>query len=208
MGDLPERFGRPNTIWKRYDRWCAAGVWERVGRALGEADLAGEHDEVQLDATSVKAHPTASTGRRRRGEKNTTPTRGGLTSKPHAAVNDRGQLLRLILTPGQRGDAPQAPALLEGLHVHHVLADAAYDSNAIRRLIRQMKARACIKPNPTRKRRKRYDRQRYKHRNVIERFFRRIKQCRRIATRYEKKVANFASFIWLAAGITTPNECP
>lgn len=61
--DLPERFGKPNTVWKHYDRWCAAGVWERVGRALGE------HDEVQLDSTSVKAHPTASTGRRVRDEK-------------------------------------------------------------------------------------------------------------------------------------------
>jgi putative transposase len=46
-----------------------------VGRALGDADLAGEHDEVQLDSTTVKAHPTASTGRRERGEKNKTPTR-------------------------------------------------------------------------------------------------------------------------------------
>lgn len=72
--DLPERLGKPNTVWKRYDRWCAAGVWERVGRALGDVDLVGDHDEVQLDSTSVKAHPTASTGRRLRGEKNRRPT--------------------------------------------------------------------------------------------------------------------------------------
>ena len=123
-------------------------------------------------------------------------------------MNERGQPLRLILTPGQRGDAPQAQALLKGLRVGHVLADAAYDSDAIRAAIHRMKARACIKPNPTRKRKKRYDRDRYKHRNVIERFFRRIKQCRRVATRYEKKAANFLSFLWLAAGITNPNECP
>ena len=74
--DLPERFGKPNTVWKRYDRWCAGGVWERVGRALGDAGLTGEHDEVQLDSTTIKAHPTASTGRRQLGEKNQTPTRG------------------------------------------------------------------------------------------------------------------------------------
>lgn len=98
--------------------------------------------------------------------------------------------------------------MLEGLHVRCVLADTAYDSDAIRLLIHKMKARACIKPNPTRRRRKRYDRERYKHRNVIERFFRRIKQCRRIATRYEKKAANFVSFVWLATGVTAPNECP
>ena len=72
--DLPERFGKFNTVWKRYDRWCTAGVWQRVGRALGDADMFGEHDEMQLDSTSVKVHPTASTGRRLRGEKNRTPT--------------------------------------------------------------------------------------------------------------------------------------
>jgi putative transposase len=81
--DLPERFGKPNTAWKRYDRWCKTGVWERVGRALGGADLTDQHEEVQLDSTSVKAHPTASTGRRRRDEKNRTPTRA-------AAWDDRG----------------------------------------------------------------------------------------------------------------------
>ncbi len=73
--DLPTRLGKPNSVWKRYDRWCATGVWERVGRALGDTAWAGEQDEVQLDSTSVKAHPTASTGRRLHGEKNRTPTR-------------------------------------------------------------------------------------------------------------------------------------
>lgn len=126
----------------------------------------------------------------------------------HAAVNEHGQLLRLIVTPGQRGDSPLAPALLEGLQAEHVLADAGYDSDANRLLIRHMKAKACIKPNPTRKQRKRYDKMRYRHRNVIERFFRRIKQCRRIATRYEKKAVNFTSLAWLAAGITAKSECP
>jgi transposase len=94
-----------------------------------------------------------------------------LTTKLHAAVNGGDRLLRLILTPGQCGDAPQAETLLEGLQARGVLADAAYDSDAIHRLIRKMKAIACVKPHPTRKRRRGYDRQWYKHRNVIERFF-------------------------------------
>lgn len=113
-----------------------------------------------------------------------------------------GRLRRLAVTAGQCGDAPQAEALLEGLRPRHVVADAAYDRDALRRLIRRLRARACIRPNPTRRRRKRYDRRRYQHRNVIERFFRRIKQCRRVATRYEKKAINFAAFAWLAAGVT------
>jgi len=124
-----------------------------------------------------------------------------LTTKLHAAVDGDGKLRRLILTPGQCGDAPQAQGLLQNLLAEHVIADAAYDSDAIRRQVRRMKAKACIKPNPTRKRKKRYDRKRYKHRNVVERFFRRIKDCRRVATRYEKKARNFAAFVWLAAGL-------
>lgn len=68
--DLPARFGKFNSIWKRFDRWCAAGVWERMAQALGEPDL----EEVQLDSTSVKAHPVVSTGRRQPNEKKRRPT--------------------------------------------------------------------------------------------------------------------------------------
>ena len=71
--DLPGRFGKHDTVRKRFDRWCAKGVWARVAAAAGVADLA----EVQLDSTSVKAHPVAATGRRRPREKKRTPTRGG-----------------------------------------------------------------------------------------------------------------------------------
>jgi transposase len=112
-----------------------------------------------------------------------------------------------LLTEGQRGDAPQAAALLGGLPkgaVGHVVADAAYDSDAIRRQTRRLRARACIRPNPTRRTKRRYDRELYKHRNVIERFFCRVKRCRRVATRYEKKAANFAGLVWLAAFATAP----
>ena len=109
-----------------------------------------------------------------------------------------GRIVRLVLSPGQAGDAPRAPVLLENLSARHVVADAAYDSDAIREQVRRAGGKACIKPNPTRKRKKRYDRQRYKNRNVIERFFGRIKRFRRVATRYEKKAENYAGFAWLA----------
>ena len=68
--DLPERYGKHNTVWKRFDRPCAAGVWETLAKTLGDPDL----EEVQLDSTTVKAHPVASTGRRRPAEKKRTPT--------------------------------------------------------------------------------------------------------------------------------------
>jgi transposase len=110
-----------------------------------------------------------------------------------------------LLTPGHRGDCPQAQTLPDGLPrglVGHVIADAAYDSDALRQTVRRLRARCRIRPNPTRKRKKRYDRQRYRNRNVIERFFCRIRRCRRVATRYEKKAADFAGFVYLAAFVT------
>lgn len=82
-----------------------------------------------------------------------------------------------------------------------MLADAAYDSDAIRARVKRLWAKACIRPNPTRKKKKRCGKRRYTHRNVVEHFFRRIKQFRRIATRYEKKAVNFLGFVWLAAFI-------
>ena len=112
--------------------------------------------------------------------------------------------MRLVLTAGQAGDAPRAEALLEGLRPRHVVADAAYDSDAIRDRIERGHGRACIRPNPTRRVKKRCDRARYKHRNVIERFFGAIKRFRRVATRYEKKAENFLGFVWLAATLVQP----
>ena len=71
--DLPGRFGKHDTVRKRFDRWCAGGVWARVAEAAGDPEL----EEVQLDSTSVKAHPVAATGRRRPREKKRTRTRAG-----------------------------------------------------------------------------------------------------------------------------------
>lgn len=113
--------------------------------------------------------------------------------------------MRLRLTAGQSGDAPQALPLLEGYRrgeVGCVIADAAYDGDEIRRRVRSLRARTCIKPNATRKGKKRYNRKRYKHRNLVERFFGAIKRFRRVATRYEKKAENYLGFVWLAALLT------
>lgn len=63
--DLPERFGKPNSIWRRFDRWAAKGIWAELMEVLGVPEL----KELQLDSTVVKAHAVASLGRRKAGEK-------------------------------------------------------------------------------------------------------------------------------------------
>lgn len=77
---------------------------------------------------------------------------------------------------------------------------AGYDSNALRAQLRRRRIRACIRSNGNRPRARPYDRTRYRHRNVIERFFGALKgRFRRVATRYEKKASNYLGFAWLAA---------
>ncbi|MGZ2505170.1 transposase [Rhizobium beringeri] len=128
-------------------------------------------------------------------------SRGGLTTKIHMATDGRGRPLRIILTPGQRGDITQAPALLEGLEARRVLADKAYDSNALRQVISSLGAEAVIPCNPTRKHLIPYDFDAYKTRNLIERCFNKLKHFRRIATRYDRRAVSFLSFIHLAAAL-------
>ncbi len=67
--DLPERFGNWNSVWRRFDRWCENGVWERIVKELCEYDF----EEVQLDSTSIKVHLAAVGGRREGDEKNAMP---------------------------------------------------------------------------------------------------------------------------------------
>lgn len=117
------------------------------------------------------------------------------------AVDGLGRPLRLILTPGQRGDAPLAPDLLQGLKPRRVLADKAYDSNAIRALIAAMDADVVIPCNPTRKRLIPYDFEAYKRRNTVERCFNKLKHFRRIATRYDRRAVHFLAFVHLASAM-------
>jgi transposase len=112
-----------------------------------------------------------------------------------------GRPLRLIITAGQRGDVLEAEALLQGQAGGAVLADKAYDANALRASIAAMGAEAVIPSNRTRKIAIPHDATLYRHRNRIERCFNRLKHFRRFATRYERRTIHFRGFTLLAAAM-------
>ncbi len=128
-----------------------------------------------------------------------------MTSKIHAVVDALGNPVRWLLTGGEVADITQAKSLLDGLKTDAVLADKGYDADALIDSIQAGGAIAVIPPKRNRVVSRSYDRHLYKDRNLVERFFNRIKQFRRIATRYEKLARNYLSFlnlvcayIWIA----------
>lgn len=127
-------------------------------------------------------------------------SRGGLTTKIHALVDANGLPITLKLTEGQAHDGRSAADMLEEIGEDQVLlADRAYDSDALRQALAERGAWANIKPMPNRVNIPAFSAFLYRYRNLVERFFNKIKHFRAVATRYEKHDANYLALVKLAA---------
>ena len=127
-------------------------------------------------------------------------SRDGLTTKLHALFDAKGRPVRLALTPGQAGDAPAALGLLEQLaEGATLLAGKAYDTDAIRAHADERGAWACIPPTSRRKGGFAFSRLVCRPRNLVERFFNRLKHFRGIATRYDRRPDSFLAALKLAS---------
>jgi transposase len=153
-------------------------------------------------------HPGASLRRRRpqkwdgtggQSEQALGRSRGGFGTKIHGAVSGLGLPAELILTPGQAADMTHAKALIEKLPIEVVIADKGYDSRAVVGAIEARGAEAVIPSLKNRAEQREYDRDRYRDRNLGERFWSKAKQYRRVATRYDKTARNFLAFVHVAS---------
>lgn len=124
-----------------------------------------------------------------------------MSTKIHLAVRGLGCPVRIALTAGQKGDAPQADRLIEDLPAEVVMADTAYDSDRLRQAIDAKGAVAVIPNNPSRARKYPLDTHLYAQRHLVECCFAKLKQFRRVATRYEKTARNYLAVVTLAATI-------
>ena len=194
--DLPKAFGPYTTCYNRFVRWRRAGVWGRIIDALaGALNVA-----VQMIDTSivrVHQHGACITWNQRQSMGR---SRGGLTSKIHAVVDSNGLPVRLALSPGQAHDDRLAGRLLSRPKSGSMLlADRGYDADWIRELARTKGAWANIPPKSNRSAPICFSPFLYRARNRVERFFNRITQCRRVATRYDRLAANYLAFVQLAS---------
>ena len=117
----------------------------------------------------------------------------------HAATDALGNPVRLLLGPGQRHDVTRSHELVHGFEPGAVIADKGYDAAHLRNAIHDAGAEAVIPPRSNRKAPHAYDKALYRERNLVERFFNKPKQFRRVATRHNKLLANYEGFVQLAA---------
>ena len=149
------------------------------------------------------AHQGASLGRwRKRGASRQAigVSRGGRNTKLHAVCDGHGRPLTFLLTGGNAADAPQALALLRAVPEGAiVMADKAYDPDAIRRFIESRSAVPNIPFKANRRWKGCFSPDLYRGRNAIERMFYRLKDFRRVATQYDKLAACFLAAVQIAA---------
>ena len=129
-------------------------------------------------------------------------SRGGLSTKIHLATDQSGRAVRFIIGPGQESDYRKAWDLISGFKTEALLADKGYDADWLIAAAEQQGIESIVIPPKERRKTKRdYDRVFYKERNKIERYFKRLKHWRRVATRFEKTARNFMAIIYIAATI-------
>ena len=127
-------------------------------------------------------------------------SRGGLTTKIHTVVDANGNPIVLKLTEGQAHDGRSAADLLGSVDAGQtLLADRGYDSDALRTAIAERGGWANIKPMPHRVNVPAFSPWLYRYRNLVERFFSKLKHFRAVATRFEKHDANYLALVKLAA---------
>ena len=191
--ELPNEYGNWNTVFQRFNAWSKKDIWGALHIfCIEEPDL----ESIMIDATIVRAHACASGYKKgQQALQGLGRSKGGFTSKIHVKVDALGNPLQFINTPGQISDITQAKALTHDTKDCNVLADKGYDADDLRS---DLHKKGCTNVIPGRSNRIlpiEYDKDIYKERHLVECFFSKMKQFRRVFSRFDKSMRNFMSFL-------------
>ena len=218
--DLPEIFGSHKSAWSRFSRWTKAGVWDRVYETIQEQEAEKiDWSLHHVDSVTCCAHPDAAGARHpaslsteeARTQEMIGKSRGGWCTKIHVRCEGNGKPMVLLIGEGNRHDSIRFIDVMEHGEIKMasgqsrkrpkaVAADKAYGGKKNRDHLRSKGIKATI-PYKTNKINPRpQDRALYKKRNIVERLFRWMQKYRRLATRFDKRGANFRAF-WVIGAI-------
>jgi len=199
---------RAQGVWPGEDAVQPLEVMGRPGRLRpddGGAGLRGGRAEDRHDRRDLfegAPHGFEPAGEKRGCGRLIGRTKGGLNTKLHAVTDAKGRPLRFFMTAGQVSDYTGAAALLGSLPAAEwLIADRGYDADWFRDALKDKGIRPCIPGRKSRAKAVRHDKRRYRRRNRIEIMFGRLKDWRRIATRYDRCPVVFLSAVALAATV-------
>jgi transposase len=192
--ELPEEYGKWNSVFSRFNEWVKKNVWDALLTfCADDPDL----ESVMIDATIIRAH-ACSAGYQEQNAQGLGRSKGGFTSKIHAATDALGNPLKFIVTAGQRNDITEADMLIKDITNAYIIADKGYDSTELRLKIAQQDCISVIPPRSNRKEQYEYDEHLYKERHAIECLFSKLKHFRRVFSRFDKSLRNFLAFLSFA----------
>jgi transposase len=197
--DCPAVYGPHTTVYNRFNRWSRRGRWQAIFDTLVAT---APNDTRSIDSTSIKVQRSAAGGEGGARKQAIGRSRGGRTTKIHGITDSQGRLFRFSLTAGNIADITAGYELAAKLPSNGCLiGDMGYDAKKLRVDLALRGTATVIPTNPTHKHQWYINRETYKARNLVERTWCRLKDFRRIATRYDKLSRNFASSVALAAVI-------
>ncbi|WP_445083689.1 IS5 family transposase [Candidatus Neptunichlamydia sp. REUL1] len=181
--DLPPDYGDWKNTHRRFCRWQDARIWEALLECLVE----------DPDYEWLMVHPHASGAKG--GNQDMSRTKGGFNTKIHLAVDAHGMPVRIVVTQGTTHDSTQASFLIQDISGEHLLADKAYNSDAIILQAESQGINPVIPLRSNRKKWREFDKALYKLRHLVENAFLHLKRWRGIATRYAKNTASFIAAV-------------
>ncbi|MFC3428609.1 MULTISPECIES: IS5 family transposase [Sphingobium] len=196
--DLPAMFGNWSTAFRRFRDWREADIFKRIFDVLSEEP---DMEYAMVDATIVKVHRHGQGAKGGPQGQAIGRSKGGMTTKILALTDALGNLVRFELLPGNRYDTIGVAPLIDGIEFGALLGDKAFDSNWIVQDLDQRGAKVVISQHPGRAQKLKIDVEMYKWRHLIENFFSKLKEFKRIAMRACKTDQSFSAMIYLAAAI-------